>query len=356
LVPSATIGTLDHNLAAVSAASNTDAWAVGSFLPPSGDGTVLQTLGEHFDGKQWTAFPLPNVGINLNSLFAVSMLPSGKAWAVGYFINASFHEKTLVEHFDGSTWTVIPAPSPGARQNILYGVAAISDSNVWAIGGFQDGKDTWHPLALHWDGSDWTQMPAVEPGATGNIFYAISASDGGVFATGQQAGTSFPGKALLEQWDGGEWEVVPTPADPGGTDISLGITVSSSLVSIVGDRESSLAPYTTFVAAGDDERVSLVTTPNVGAGENDLFSAATARNGSTWAVGWFIDPTTGNHNTVIEHGVKGTWSVVTSPNPNPANGDNGLANVARIPGGGLWAVGLTTNDAGNRAPLIVHHD
>ena len=46
---------------------------------------------------------------------------------------------------------------------------------------------------------------------------------------------------------------------------------------------------------------------------------------------------------------------VVSPNPNQSLGDNGLSSVARIPGGGLWAVGLTTNTDGNNAALILHH-
>jgi Phosphoesterase family len=355
VVPPATIGTLDHNLAAVSAGSADDVWAVGSFLPPSGDGTVLQTLGEHFDGKRWTAFPLPDVGPNINALFGVSVLPSSEAWAVGYFVDASFHEKTLVEHFDGATWTVVPAPSPGGRQNILYGVAAKSSSDVWAIGGFQDDNDLWHPLAIHWDGSRWTRVPAPEPGATGNIFYAITTSCDGTFVTGQQAGTAFPGKALVEQWDGGAWRVVPTPRDPGGTDITLGIAAGGSNATIVGDRESSTAPYTTLVASGDDDGLRIVTTPNVGAGENDLFAATTADDGSTWAVGWLIDPASGNHLTLTEHGIKGSWAVVTSPNPNASAGDDGLSSVTSVPGGGgLWAVGVTTNADGNNAPLILH--
>jgi hypothetical protein len=198
-------------------------------------------------------------------------------------------------------------------------------------------------------------VAAAEPGATGNILYAVSASSGGVFATGQQAGTHFPGKALVEQWDGDGWDVVRSPSDPGGTDIALGITASRSRVSVVGDRESGVAPYTTFVATGDDDGVSLVETPNTGTGENDLFGAATARDGSTWAVGWFIDPSTGNHNTLVQHGVHGIWSVVDSPNPNQSLGDDGLSSVAEIPGGGLWAVGLTTNSDGNRAALILFH-
>jgi hypothetical protein len=197
----------------------------------------------------------------------------------------------------------------------------------------------------------------LDPGATGNIFYAVAAdSNGSVYATGQIAGTKFPGKALLEQWDGEEWETVSTPSDPGGTDIPLGITASGSVVSIVGDRESSTSPYTTFVASGSGHTFGIIPTPNIGTGENDLFSATTARDGSTWAVGWYIDPNTGNHNTLVEHGENGIWTTVQSPNPNPPSpGDDGLASVAPIPHDGLWAVGNTSNADGNRAPLILHH-
>jgi len=59
-----------------------------------------------------------------------------------------------------------------------------------------------------------------------------------------------------------------------------------------------------------------------------------------------------------EHGqpqYAGRWSVVESPNPNQSVGDNGLSSIARVPGGGLWAVGQTTNSDGNRATLILHH-
>jgi hypothetical protein len=127
-------------------------------------------------------------------------------------------------------------------------------------------------------------------------------------------------------------------------------------VTTVGDRESSKAPYTSYVASGAPSDVDGVSTPNRGAGENDLFGIATASDGTMWAVGWFIDPSSGNHLTLVEQGAGGTWSLVPSPSPNSANGDNGLSSVAPIPGGGLWAVGNTNNAAGNRATLVLHHD
>jgi hypothetical protein len=153
VVPSVSLGPQDNVLAGVSAASATDVWAVGAYLPTKG--SPLATLGHHFDGKAWTAFPLPNVGVQQNVLLGVSMPAPGKAWAVGYFESGSFTQSTLIEHFDGSSWSVVPSPNPNSGQ-ILFGVAAISDSDVWAGGGQQDASGTWHTLTEHWNGSSWS--------------------------------------------------------------------------------------------------------------------------------------------------------------------------------------------------------
>src|SRR5215471_6580206 len=163
IVPSYTFGSQDNVLAGVSAASISDAWAVGTYVPSAG--SVLATLAEHFDGTRWTAFPLPNVGAQENCLMAVSMPSLGRAWAVGYFVNGKFQQQTLIEHFDGTVWSVVPSPSPGASQNILYGVAAISDSDVWAVGAQQDSNGLWHTLTEHWNGSAWAVVNAVDSGA-----------------------------------------------------------------------------------------------------------------------------------------------------------------------------------------------
>ena len=346
---SPSIGNLDNNLAAVSAGSASDAWAVGSYYA-SNNPNVLQAMGEHFDGTRWTEFPLPDVGPNQNSLLGVSELSSGHAWAVGYDVNAEFAQQTLVEHYDGTTWSVVPSPSPGGRENILYGVAAVSDSDVWAVGADQDAKGLWHTLTEHWNGSAWSAVPAVDAGTSGNQFYAVTAvSSNSVYATGQQAGSGFPSQALVEHWKGRSWSVLPTPSDPTETVTPYGITGSDAALTVVGDRESGTAPYTTAVAAGAPNSLSLVASPNNGSGEQDLFAATTAADGSTWAAGWFLN---GSEQTLTEHGVNGTWSIVASPSP--GTGDNGFAGITAVPGGGLWAVGVTSNN-GNFATLIAHN-
>ena len=90
-VPSPSIGSLDNNLAAVPAASPSDAWAVGDYYDASNP-SVLVNMAEHWNGATWSEYPLPNVGANQNTLFADSDLPAGSTWAVGYYLDANWAE------------------------------------------------------------------------------------------------------------------------------------------------------------------------------------------------------------------------------------------------------------------------
>jgi hypothetical protein len=350
--PSYNFGSRDNILAGVSAASATDAWAVGTYYPSSSN--VLATLAEHFDGTHWTAYPLPNVGVQENCLLAVSMPSSGTAWAVGYYVNGKFQQQTLIEYFNGSVWSVIPSPSPGALQNILYGVAAISNSDVWAVGAAEDAAGIWHTLTEHWNGSDWSVIDAVEAaGSSGNQFYAVKAlASNNVYAVGQQSGAGFPSAALVEHWNGTEWRVVSSPSDALASALPLGVTATASTLTIVGQQETDTAPYTTYVATGAPSKLAIASTPDAGYGENDLFGVAIGADGSTWAVGWDIDTTTGNHDTLVLQGMNGSWSLALTPG---LAGDSGFAAITAIPGGGLWAVGVTSSAKGNYSTLIEWH-
>jgi hypothetical protein len=348
--PSFSFGSNDNVLAGVSAASTTDAWAVGALLP--GSSTVLNTLAHHFDGTRWTAFPLPNVGSEANALLAVSMPTTGKAWAVGYFLNGKFQQQTLIQHFDGTVWSVVPSPSPGAQQNILYGVAAISDSDVWAVGAQQDASGLWHTLTEHWNGSAWSVFNAVDAGVNGNQFYSVKAvASNNVYAVGQQSGAGFPSQSLIEHWNGTAWSVVTSAPDTVSA-LPLGVTATASTLTTVGQQETEAAPYTTYVTSGAPGSLSIQTTPNSGTGENDLFAATTANDGTTWAVGWVVDPTTLNHSPHVLQGVNGVWSLVQTPS---CGADSGFAAITTIPGGGMWAVGVTAAAKSNQSTLIEFH-
>jgi hypothetical protein len=351
-VSSPNFSSQDNVLAGVSAASANDVWAVGAFIPSLNG--VLTTLAHHFDGSRWTAFPLPNVGAQQNILQAVSMSGPGKAWAVGDFINGKFQQQTLIEHFDGTGWSVVPSPSPGALQNILYGVAAITDTDVWAVGAFEDANFLWHTLTEHWNGTSWSVVNAVDAGTNGNQFYAVKAlATNNVYAVGQQARTAFPSQALVEHWDGKVWSVVTSPTDA-STALPLGVTATASTLTVVGEQESDTAPYTNYVTAGAPTALAIQSTPTLGTGENDPFAVTIANDGSTWVVGWAINPASDLHDPLVLQGVNGTFSLVSVPNPSNG-GDSGFAAITTIPGGGMWAVGGTATAKSNVATLIEFH-
>jgi hypothetical protein len=186
------------------------------------------------------------------------------------------------------------------------------------------------------------------------LLYAISASSPtNVYAVGQE-GSSFPSQALLEHYNGQEWSVTKTEEDPTESLDPFGLNATASGVTVVGARESDRTPFTTLVASGTESGVTLQSSPSAGTGENDLFGAATAADGSTWAVGWHVVEGPENvHRTLIEHRVNGQWSLEASPNPSTE--ENGFSSITAIPGGGLWAAGITTNIAGNPATLIAFH-
>ncbi|WP_188316618.1 alkaline phosphatase family protein [Solihabitans fulvus] len=350
-VPSPSVGNLDNNLDAVSAASATDAWAVGNYYAATNP-AVFATMAQHWDGTRWTEYALPDVGANQNTLYGVSELPSGHTWAVGYYTNANYVDQTLIEHWDGNAWSVVPSPNPGAQRNLLYGVAAISDTDVWAVGQQTDSAGTWHTLTEHWDGTVWSVVPSADPDAGGNLLFGVKAVSGtSVYAVGERSGSGFPDRALIEHWNGSTWSVLASPADSSESLIAYGVTGSDTALTVVGNRASGTAPFTTLAAAGAPNGLALQNTPNA-TGENNLYATTTAADGSTYAAGWSVDPNTGVYLSEVLHGVNGQWSIDTTPNP--GNGSNGFAGVTAVPGDGVWAVGVTSNKA-NNSTFIAYH-
>src|SRR5205823_1967956 len=116
---------------AVAARSPNDAWAVG-YYDQSPD---TRALIEHWDGTAWSIVTSPNNGANQNYLEAVAAISANNAWAVGYnYTNGAGRWLTLVEHWNGSAWSVAASPNATSSDNQLRGVAALSGNNVWAGG------------------------------------------------------------------------------------------------------------------------------------------------------------------------------------------------------------------------------
>ena len=81
---------------------------------------------------------------------------------------------------------------------------------------------------------------------------------------------------------------------------------------------------------------STVTLPPAGSNWTDLWGV-TSSPSQVWAAGTFVDPTSGNNETLLLQGNDAGWKVVDAPNP--GSGSNILGGIAAV-SGQVWAVGL----------------
>jgi len=65
----------------------------------------------------------------------VTALSPTNVWAVGEDLRAGSATggNTLIEHYNGTAWSIVPSPTPGADPS-LGGVAGRSASDVYAVG------------------------------------------------------------------------------------------------------------------------------------------------------------------------------------------------------------------------------
>src|SRR5713226_6817777 len=76
----------------------------------------------------------------------------------------------------GPTASSVSCAPIAVTQASLWGASAISASDIWAIGIYQDRGPS-VPLTLHWDGQRWTSTEApVGPWDGGAELYAVSAA------------------------------------------------------------------------------------------------------------------------------------------------------------------------------------
>jgi len=166
-----TATTLESNnqfLFGASADAANDAWAVGF----NGSDSIT-TTAMHWDGTTWKRVATPNVGEGTNKLNAVLALAPNDAWAVGFSTPVAPPKQaatlTLIEHFDGTSWAVVPSPNIGPnsanQSNRLLGLTGNSANDIWAFGSYfvADGSGHQMTLLLHWDGTSWTVASSPSP-------------------------------------------------------------------------------------------------------------------------------------------------------------------------------------------------
>jgi hypothetical protein len=338
---------VNEQLSDVSTASPTDAWAVGDSVAAG----VEHTLIRHWDGSSWTTVPSPSPGAG-SGLEGVSAVSSMDVWAVGNQYDDVGQYSTLIEHWDGATWTVVPSPSPHSYNGVsLIDVVGVSPSDAWAVGVVSSPYIDFHIVLVHWDGTEWTKVPMTSSGGARSSasLYSVSASSSSdVWVVGQyRSERSLPLQPLAEHWDGKSWTVVPLA--PGSGDGSLaGVSaVSPTDAWAVGDLIRKPGTQSRPVVAHWNGS-SWTTVRMRGTGVAGwLWQVSGVSSTDAWAIG------NQRGRTLIMHWDGSSWIRVPSPHPRKLSDLTGLAALSSTD---AWVVGSATSVDFHRTALTEHWD
>jgi hypothetical protein len=343
VVDSPSVNNHGNAVSSLAVVNASDVWAVGNASTSVDD---RDTLTMHRDGGSWTIVPSPNGANAVNFLTRVAAVTATDVWAVGYTRTPGFSgiSDTLIEHWDGQSWTVVASPNPQPpgpfeSSNELFGIAVAASNDIWAVGqtyDFTDGQS----LILHWDGQAWTAVDHPHPGTGGGVLYGAAAiASGDVWAVGN---AYFDGlqRGVTLHWDGGAWSDVPS-ANVGpflNTFLSVSATGTGDVwatgynLEVFGPNEK----FQTSMIHWDGQDWSVSPTPNVNQENNYLRDVVGISASDAWAVGFFDTGT--ELQTMVQHWDGLAWTIVPSP-----NGDQGgiseLFALAKATPTDLWAAG-----------------
>lgn len=265
-----------------------DVWAVGSEM-----GSSLFTL--HWDGRAWEAIPPPQVSTVYARLYGVAAISPRDVWVVGHS-----QDNPVKAHWDGAQWSVITPTVPLSGGGYLNSVAAIAPDDVWAVGGTGDSfGGEGQTLIEHWDGKDWSIVPSPNLCQARNSLQDVEAiARDDVWAVGHCSDDdniwSGPVKALIMHWDGKTWSLVQSPS-PSPSQALLSISAAShndiwavglrhNLAQTPSGLQLKSSGSGTLAMHWDGSRWDAVPSPRIT--EEERFSdVAVVSSGEVWAVG-----------------------------------------------------------------------
>jgi hypothetical protein len=324
VVRSADPGEAPTTLLGVAVVTSTEAWAVGSIGDPA---TPTAVAIQRWDGNAWSPVDGPSPGTIVNELRAVDASEQNDVWAVGR-TSIGLGDRPLVLHYDGSEWTQVEVPEE--IDGVLNGVAAISPSDVWAVGFVGDpAASLERALVLHWDGSAWAnvEVDRAVGGGKAALLDVEWVTPTDLWAAGYR---HF--QPLILRFDGQSWS--PSPTEVRGT-VNAIEAFATSQVWAVGTPIQQFDGTTWTEASEARPETELVDVAAVGA--RDI-----------WAVGSRPAPGGRTRSAVYRYSGR-RWTPVDGPS---VAGSDALAAVDALPDGTIFAVGSKDLEAERRTLAI----
>jgi hypothetical protein len=164
----------------------------------------------------WRQYDAPSVLDRENRLSNLVRVPGTRQlWAIGtsYPSGASTGYRTLAMRYNGRRWRIRTAPAPpGAYQETLSSIVAVSRREMWAVGSYNDGL--FEPLVVHYRSGRWSTM-TVPFHDQASLAAVAAKSPDDVWAVGWTGPPAGRHVQMLSHWDGSTWRTFPGPEIPG---------------------------------------------------------------------------------------------------------------------------------------------
>jgi hypothetical protein len=317
--PAAMPAARSSELLGISCVSTTNCIAVGQQTLHALTHPVM--LAEHWDGKTWSITPTPVPPNSLASeLLGVSCARSGPCMAVGDQNFGTINNTTdFAELWNGTRWTEIPAAQPANAGSLLIGVSCRIASDCTATGWWNpiNNNSQSFPLVNHWDGTRWTVVPSPHPASLNDSILSGVAcpAPGNCVAVGDfftKTPTTFLRDNLSELWNGTRWSRLHTPEPTGSSENqlnTLSCPAAGSCMAVGGDVAPA-GPFVTLAEHWNGQRWSILSTPGSDA-ELDSVSCPQltlcVATGEAGAIQGIV--------TLAEVWQGGKWRIVPSPSP-----------------------------------------
>jgi hypothetical protein len=333
----------DNSLASVSCPTVVFCAAVGSY------GTTSTTLSDVSHGGSWSLVPTPNVGTHGSTLNSVSCTSASFCMAVGFSYAASPpNSGNLAEMYNGSTWSVLQTPDVVGDQNQLNAVSCSSAVSCVAVGFYDTGTpDQDLTLVENYNGTDWSIISSPNETATGdNVLNGVSCPTVSTCtASGVWYSNGGDGNTLIESESDGTWSVITTPDVADSDNFLKGIScTSSSSCTAVGAADSSPSAHAPLLLTEAGGTWSIAANPPQPTAASGLAAVSCSAATSCIAVGNYFTTPANLQQTLIMSENGGAWSVVSSPNV--GTGDNFLDGASCTSGFSCVAVGTSGGTGG----------
>jgi hypothetical protein len=294
--------------------------------------------------------PSPNQTPNENVLFGVDGVAQNDVWASGFALaEARTSPRSMLMRWNGSAWSLVDHPRrPGT--SVLNDVDAIAGNDVWAVGSSAPGTgEPGSTLIQHWNGSAWSIVPSPSGAGSGVLNSVEAASANDVWAVGSQNPTTgFATTPLVTRWNGQQWRLVPTPTSLAGFALNAVDATSSTNAWAVGTKIASpiVGGYSATTMRWNGSAWQEVPVPNNG--NMTLNGIAVAGPNDVWAVGSRLGAP--NWVPVTLHWNGSVWSQVDNPVRTPQGGE--LADVVAVSSSQVYAAGSAISNGVQRTLLL----